>query len=204
MVSEALAALVIRDAEEAIAKNLRRSGLPHSYRSGERALGHLPMSAGDAISACQMLGTEIRGAFLSGPAGAFKTSVAASFLASQIRAGGVGRYIAVPDLLTDLYAIYASDDSRSRADIVDALVTTPMLVLDDLGKEKATEHATGVIFEVLDGRYRDARKGRWTIITSQYVPDTLCKRFPEQETADAIARRIAEMTVVVKMRRAAA
>lgn len=204
MVSDALTARAIRNAEEAIDKALRRSGLPHAYRAGERVLGHLPPSAFDAISACQMLGEQIRGAFLVGPAGAFKTSVAAAFLASQIRAGGQGRYIAVPDLLTDLYAIYASDDSRSRADIVDALVLAPMLVLDDLGKEKATEHATGVIFEVLDGRYREWRKGRWTIITSQYAPDALCSRFPEKETADAIARRIAEMTVVVKMTRRAA
>lgn len=199
-----MVALALRDAEEAIDKALRRSGLPYDYRTGVRQLGHLPMSTADALSACQMLGSGIRGAYLVGPAGTHKTSVAAAFLASQIRAGGQGRYIPVPDLLTDLYAIYASDDSRSRADIVDALVMTPMLVLDDLGKEKATEHATGVIFEILDGRYRDARRGRWTIITSQYEPNALCKRFPEQETADAIARRIAEMTVVVKMKRRAA
>lgn len=207
MVSDALEALAVRNAQERIEKNLLRSGLPRAYRVGERTLGNLPGSASDAVSACQLLiDGAASGLFLYGPAGVFKTSVAAAFLASQIRAGaGTGRYIPTPDLFTDLYAIYANDDdNRSRAHVVNPLIDTEMLVLDDLGKEKASFHAGEVMWAILDGRYRDNRKGRWTIITSNYAPDALCSRFVEQETADAIARRIAEMTVVVKMTRRAA
>lgn len=189
-----------RDEADATDTRLRRSGLPRDYVTGDRKLGDIPMSASAAMTACQMLGNGLRGLFLHGNAGVFKTSVAAAFLASQIRGGMNGRYISMQDLLTDLYAVYANSDRTSRADLVDALIETPALVIDDMGKEKLSDHSAGVLFEILDGRYR--AKSGWMIVTSNYSVDVLCDRITDavgDALGEPIRRRLAEMTLPIKM-----
>jgi DNA replication protein DnaC len=188
-----------RDSEEQLRNRLRHSGLPIDYRIRSRALQHLPTVARQAVTSCDLLGDGARGLFLWGPAGSFKTSVAAAYLADRIVAGATGRYVFVPDLMSEVHASYRSNDAESRDAIVSKCVAARMLVLDDLGKEKASEHAAGVIFEILDGRYRNARKGDWTIVTSNFDLDALCDRFPGEELADPIRRRLSELTLALPM-----
>ena len=67
-----------------------------------------------------------------------------------------------------------------------------VLVLDDLGKEDATEWSVGTVFSVLDARYEDMRP---TIVTSNYAPGALADRLArrgERVTAEAIASRISQ------------
>ena len=169
-----------------------------AYRDGSRLLGHLPMRVGNAVTLCQMLGSGIRGIYFYGPAGTFKTSIAASYLASQVRGGAHGLYTFVPDLMADIHESYRNDEAESRTELVDRRIAVPCLVLDDLGKEKASEHGAGVIFEILDGRYREHRKGDWLIVTSNYPMDELCDRFPEH-LGEPIRRRLGELTVSYPM-----
>lgn len=197
-VAAELAEREIRRTRDAVDGNLLRSGLPVAYRTGERLTGHLPGSTHAVLSTCQMLGNGLRGLLLTGPAGSYKTSVAASVLAAAIRGGARGLYVSAQDLLTDIHASY-SGAGATRNDLIDRLVSVPCLVLDDLGKEKASEHAAGVIFEILDGRYRNAGGGRWMIVTSNHTLDGLCDRFPGEDVADPIRRRLAELTVTVPM-----
>jgi hypothetical protein len=192
-----------REAEAQIADEVRRmrdSGLPRAYVTGERLLGHVPPHA--ASSAIALQHGLSRGLYLWGPAGAFKTSLAAAFLATEIRGGGTGRYVSATDLLADIQASY-QNDGETRSDIVRRFIATPRLVMDDLGKEKASEHAANVIFQILDGRYRMQGPGRWTIVTSNYPLPALCARF-DGAIGDPIERRIAEMTTGVEMKRRAA
>lgn len=67
-----------------------------------------------------------------------------------------------------------------------------VLVLDDLGKEDATEWSVGTVFSVLDARYEDMRPN---IVTSNYAPGALADRLArrgERVTAEAIASRISQ------------
>lgn len=199
-VDEEIARRAARDEREATERRLRLSGLPLAYRDGSRLLGDLPMSTADVMTLCQMLGNGLRGLFLHGPAGTFKTSVAATFLASQIRGGARGLYISVQDLMSDLHASY-NGSGDTRAGIVDRLVEAPCLVLDDIGKEKPSEHAAGALFEILDGRYRAATKN-WLIVTSNYALPELAERLAAgagEVLADPIRRRISELTMAVQM-----
>jgi DNA replication protein DnaC len=188
---------------------LARSGLPRAYAKGERTLSDLPSSADEAIKACMQLGKEISGLYLFGPAKAMKTSVAAAFLAAQIRAGENavvrrGVYVSAPKLIDDIIASYHDQDMERRTAIIDRLTQTPMLVIDDLGKEKATEHSARVLFEVLDGRFQNRGAGRWTIITSNWSPNDVAFRFDiPEEDRDPIRHRLAEITEAIEMRRAA-
>lgn len=198
------AARTAREADESALESLRRSGLPIDYRTGSRTLASLPSKVmTNALStACSHLGTDLtRGLFLHGSAGSFKTSVAASCLAARIASTGRrGVYSFVPDLMADIHMSYRDEGGgESRSAIVDRLVSAPFLVLDDLGKEKASEHGAGVIFEIIDGRYRNWSAGRWLIVTSNFDLDALCDRFPEH-IGDPIRRRIAEMAVQIEMK----
>lgn len=198
-VASELAKRQARDETEGLFRRLRNSGLPLDYRTGARRQTDLPLIAGDAMTLCEMLGRSVRGLFLWGPAGSYKTSVAAAFLADQIRKGVEGRYVFVPDLFADIHASYRSDEAESRAAIVRRCTSAPCLVLDDLGKEKASEHAAGVIFEILDARYRKERNDGWLIVTSNFDLDALCDRFPTKEISDPIQRRLSELCVGVPM-----
>jgi hypothetical protein len=197
---------IARMATGEIESNLVRSGLPRAYVKGERTLTDLPKSAGEALNACMQLGKEIGGLYLFGPAKAFKTSVAAAYLASQIRVldGRRGVYISAPKLMDDIIASYHDSDMERRTAIIDRLIQTPMLVIDDLGKEKATEHSARVLFEVLDGRFQTRGKDRWTIVTSNYSPKDVAFRFEiPEEDRDPIRHRLAELTEAIQMRRVA-
>ena len=190
-----------RTQAETAERNMRLSKLPKDYATGERKTGDLPGSTHAALSACQSLGNGVRGLYLYGEAGTFKTSLAAAFLASQIRGGAMGRYVPMHDLLADIHLSYRSDDADSKHSLVERCVTTPCLVLDDLGKEKPSEHAAMVLFEILDGRYRNNGRGHWMIVTSNYDLEALCDKLPSPEIAAPIKRRLSEMTVALEMKR---
>lgn len=205
-----IAARESRDREGRAERELMDSGLPRAYRTGERTLSHLPLSKiGDAMQAAMMLGKQIRGIYLHGGAGEFKTSFACSLLASQIRSGARGRYVYVPELFARIYAGYDAvamarggmipANVPTRYEIVADLVNAPCLVLDDIGKEVPNTHAANVMAEALDGRYRNTRADFWMIVTSNYDLDGLCNRYGKlgAEVVDPMRRRISEMTISV-------
>lgn len=183
---------------------LTRSGLPVAYASGKRTLLNIPSASNGAVKHCGKLGATYAGLYLWGEARSFKTSVACAYLAAQIRNGKRGTFVSTPKLMDDITASYRDDDATTRAAIIAAHVSTPLLVLDDFGKEKATEHSARVLFEILDGRWQGQTPERWTIITSNYSPDDIAFRFeiPEQDR-DPIRHRLAELTKAVRMERKA-
>lgn len=185
-----------------VESRLTRSGLPVAYTSGKRTLLNIPSASNGAVKACADMGAKITGLYLWGAARSFKTSVACAYLASQIRDGKRGTFVSTPKLMDDITASYHDDDTTTRAAIIAAHVSTPLLVLDDFGKEKATEHSARVLFEILDGRWQAQTPERWTIITSNYSPNDIVFRFdiPEQDR-DPIRHRLAELTRAVEMER---
>lgn len=188
---------------ELAAIRLRASGLPEDYATGRRGFTDLPPAASDAVAMCQLLGQPaVPGLYLWGPAGTFKTSVAASQLVRQIYNGAVGVYVYVPDLMDEILASYADDADETAKVIIQRLVDTPHLVLDDLGKEKRSEHSARRILQILDGRYRRRAGSGWLVVTSNDPITQLCEGYHEN-FAGPIARRLSEMTVKVPMERAA-
>lgn len=182
---------------------LRRSGLPAVYRSGKRDLESVRYA--EAVSAIyDSLTGDTPGVYVHGTAGEDKSTLVCSALAMWIRSSTIevprsGVYVNCLDLITDIQATYRPGAELTRADIVTRLIDAQALVLDDLGKEKASDHAAGVIYQVLDGRYRQHVDGvnRPLWIASNYSLDEICARFYDPNTAEPIRRRIVEMTVRV-------
>ena len=78
-------------------------------------------------------------------------------------------------------------DDRSHSKALDILVSTPVLVLDDLGKERLTARLEADLFAVIDDRTSNLRT---TIITTNYTGDRLVERFQNKETGVALVRRL--------------
>ena len=189
-----------RDAVERTERAMRDSGLPVDYRAGRRTCSDVPDSMRHLLQMQPTLGSqEAPGLFLFGESKTFKTTLAAAFLADAIRAGKKGRFVDVVDLMTDIQASYRDDDLASRSEIVERFSRAPLLVLDDLGQEKATHHAGEVLRQILDRRRREWRCGNWLIVTSNFTPEQLRDRFEESQTGNAILHRIAQLTVAVPM-----
>lgn len=107
-----------------------------------------------------------------------------------VRRGGLrGR---IPDRQGHARAREGDVDEGGTEAAVARYAKCDVLVLDDLGKEDATEWSVGTVFSVLDARYEDMRP---TIVTSNYAPGALADRLArrgERVTAEAIASRISQ------------
>lgn len=76
---------------------------------------------------------------------------------------------------------------REHADVIEHLINVPLLVLDDLGKEKLTPRLECDLFAVMDER---TARHAVTIITTNYNSQTLAARFGNAETGPAFVRRL--------------
>jgi IstB-like ATP binding protein len=95
---------------------------------------------------------------LLGNAGTGKTSAACAILQTKHK----GCYTTRADLLSKLRATYTSERGGPTGDAVKrGMVETPMLVLDEFEKTDSGGDGQRLLFELLDGRYRE---GRPTII----------------------------------------
>jgi DNA replication protein DnaC len=150
-------------------------------------------------------GTSAQGLYLAGPVGTGKTHAAWMAVGMWCRATGVvprdedrqedyqgGRrfrptviFTRMTDLLDDLRP---GDDARQRArDCQEA----DLLVLDDLGAEKASEWTQERLYSIVDDRYARCAP---LIVTGNLPPGVLAG-----QTGDRVASRLAEMCQVVPM-----
>lgn len=188
-----------RDTTDQIDGALLRSGLPSAYREGHRSYADVRFGAA-VTAANRVLTGAVDGLYLFGPAGPDKTTLAAVTLAQHIRNGGTGRFVSSVDLVADILGTYHETAELTRNDIVRPLIDAQALVIDDLGKEKASEHTAAVLYQIIDGRYRllTPNSKRWLIVTSNHSLDQIGRRFTE-DFGDPIRRRLAEMTLELRM-----
>ena len=71
-----------------------------------------------------------------------------SILRAVIERGSSGRYCNVVDLLDDLRGAYRPDSPQSGMEIIDAIVESELLVLDDLGKRPSTSKVQQCITDI--------------------------------------------------------
>lgn len=78
---------------------------------------------------------------------------------------------------------------------VEWLAKCRVLMIDDLGKEKATAAVGALLWELLDARYQHNRP---VILTTRFAGEALRDRFNEPYLGDDIRRRLNELCVGVK------
>jgi DNA replication protein DnaC len=163
--------------EHAYHQHVHRAAVPKRYLAASLDSFIARPGAERALAACrEWVGTysrdSDRGLFLTGGYGSGKTHLAIGCLKGALRkALPLARYISVSSMLAD-YAKGAGDRYTNHAVIEDA-ARAEVLVMDDLGQEVPTDRVRGLLFEVIDTRYRE---GRPSIVTSNFSDAALADR----------------------------
>ncbi len=148
--------------------------------------------------------------FLTGSTGSGKTHLAislmfewcAEFLSANEDGAiyhGKGRplFVPAPELLLEIKETWDKGDkgkergAATEKEILDRCSNSPLLVIDDLGAEKASEWSRGVFYLLVDRLYRN---GKQVIITSNMDLAGLSRTLD-----DRVASRICEMGAVIDM-----
>jgi DNA replication protein DnaC len=182
------------------------AGVPPHYRGfALETFPATPETAPAVARVREWLGTVDRWLLLWGPYGTGKTGLAVAALRARAAAAGAGatgavdgraRFITAPDLLAGLRHSYDRQDrddperpgsgrGATEGALLDDLQGAGLLVLDDLGAERATDWAAERLFGVLNWRHAWHRP---TVLTTNLSPRQLAEHLGER-----LAWRIVEM-----------
>lgn len=105
-----------------------------------------------------------RSLLLVGAVGLGKTGLAIALLLDAIRAGRSGQYVVAPSFLARIRATYGgAADGVDELAVLDSLIGTDVLVLDDLGKVRLSDWGQEKLYTVVNERVVAERP---TIVTS--------------------------------------
>jgi DNA replication protein DnaC len=183
--------LMRRDAR--VASLLQKSGL--SKRLKGYTLGNFRVVVSNSAARARMKVDEYldnweenreagRGLYFCGGVGTGKTHLAVAVMQEIIRRKRVpSLFVTIPELLDNLRGAY-NDPARDLDEWMDAVKNADLLVLDDLGSEKATTWVQERLFVIVNHRYREALP---TIFTSNIRPEDLPSQLGQRTASRILA-----------------
>ncbi len=126
----------------------------------------------------------------TGAYGVGKSHLAKSISDGVIDKGYSSIFISVPKLLTKFRSTYNKDSKYSEGEVIEALITTDVLILDDIGAENSNDWSWEKVFEIVD-----SRQGLHTIYTTNFETKDLKNKLGERNFSRIVNRD----TTVVEM-----
>ena len=130
------------------------------------------------------------GLMLVGPYGCGKTHLAAAILYRCAELGVAGMFVVVPELLARIRKSYRTGDGKAE-EVIDAAKNAKLLILDDLGAEKASEWVKEQLYMLINYRYEHMLP---IVITTNNSGAEL-----DKELGRRTLSRLVEMTKPVKI-----
>lgn len=157
-----------------------------------------------SFGASLLAGHYPRSLYVVGDIGAGKTFLSSCLCADLMRKGRRVLWRNVSDVLREIRASYDQRNVR-EAEVIARFTKPPVLILDDLGKERPTEWAMEQLFSIVNARYDD---GKPLIVTTNYGGADLVKRltprpdasgYADDTTARAIVDRLRGMSNIITL-----
>lgn len=126
-----------------------------------------------------------------GPCGVGKSHISRCISRGVMQKGYSSIFISVPKLLRKLRGTFNSKSEFSEDDLVSALETVDLLILDDIGAEAHTTYAQDVIFSIVD-----SRQGMSTVYTSNITPGEFLELKGERNGSRVINHHTKLMEIV--------
>ena len=170
----------------------------------ERALKQAKLQAG--CFAREYPVVEESGLLFMGNAGVGKTHLAVAILRELLKKGHSGYFCEYGKLLREIQNSYNATSQATEMSILEPVLKTEVLVIDDLGVIKPSDWVRDVIGFILNTRYSDASQDlnhrRCTIITTNYLDEPRDKKAPAKDPSgrsvevreDKLADRIGART----------
>jgi DNA replication protein DnaC len=111
---------------------------------------------------------EGRGLWFHGDVGTGKTSLAMLVAQAADAAGRSVAVYSVPHLLAEIRSTYEPESNSSYVDLFQRLCGVDLLVLDDLGAEKATEWVLEQLYSIVNERWQSSG----SVLVTTNAPDT--------------------------------
>ena len=116
---------------------------------------------------------ERNGLFLTGSFGTGKTHLVAAIANQLLQAGVPVVCMTMIDLLTKIKNSFSSQGGEAEAEIMKLYEEIPLLIIDDIGSEQATEWSSTHIYSIINSRYEAYMP---TIVTTNYTGNELVQR----------------------------
>lgn len=126
----------------------------------------------DALATMRRLAAgDLRSVALLGKPGVGKSHLAAAAADQWTRRALIrSEWVNVPQLLVDLRAEYGTEDHEARGLVRTLRSCKGLVVLDDLGREKASDWTSEMVYTLVNARYESLLP---TIATTNLTPDEL-------------------------------
>jgi DNA replication protein DnaC len=106
------------------------------------------------------------GLLIVGPCGAGKTHLAVAALRQIVLRGHSGLFYDYRELLKEIQGSYNPESQTSELGVLEPVLTTDVLLLDDLGASKPSPWALETVGHILNSRYNEKRI---TLLTTNYL-----------------------------------
>jgi DNA replication protein DnaC len=138
-----------------------------------------------------------KGLYFFGGAGVGKTHLVSGIANRLMTSEITPLYLMVADLLDEIRKGYeASEVDTSAVALMEQAKETPVLILDDIGAERATEWSIEKLFQIINHRYLNQLP---MVMTSNYDLDDLAYHMGTGATGTRICSRIIEMCRIFRL-----